>query len=183
MLLRPSEALSLAERLGIPVPPWEDEVKAPAYVKADLPIPHKTEVKAVDFAKNEEELRELVKKMKERFGDVLVQEAVEGDLELLVSMKKDPVFGKVLVLAVGGIYASLLKESVVTLCPFCKPSFEIKLKERKVGKILTFRKKLDVECVWKVLKRLCSADVKVFEVNPLIVSERGCWAVDVKVWT
>ena len=184
MLLRPSEALSLAEELGLPVPPWgrPGEVEPPAYVKADVPLPHKTEAGAVVFVESEEELEEAVRRLKERFGSVIVQKAVKGDLEVLASSKKDRTFGKVLVLAAGGLYASLLKESLVSACPFCELSFDVLLKSKKLGEMLSYRKKLDVRCLKRVLERLCVADAETFEVNPLILSESGCWAVDVKVW-
>ncbi|NPA85011.1 MAG: hypothetical protein GXO07_03285 [Crenarchaeota archaeon] len=184
MLLRPSEALSLAEGLGVPVPPWgrPGEVEPPAYVKADVPLPHKTEAGAVAFAETEEELEEAVRRLKERFGSVIVQKAVKGDLEVLVSSKKDRVFGRVLVLAAGGIYASLLREALVAACPFCEGSFEVLLRSKKLGEMLGYRRRLDVKCLKDVLEKLCAAEAETFEINPLILSESGCWAVDVKVW-
>ncbi|ABU81568.1 acetate--CoA ligase family protein [Ignicoccus hospitalis] len=182
MLLRPSESLRLAEELGLPVPPWGEGVEPPAYVKADVPLPHKTEAKAVIYVETKEELERAREELEERFGSAIVQKAVRGDLELLVSSKRDPVFGKVLVVAAGGVLASLLKESLVTLCPLCVVVFEKKLNRSKLGEALKSRKKLDLNCVENVLVKLCASEYKVFEVNPLIVSERGCWAVDVKVW-
>ncbi len=182
MLLKPSEGLKLAEELGIPVPPWGGpELGAPAYVKADAPIPHKSDLKAVVFAETQEELEEAYKRLSKRFGGAIVQKPVEG-LELLVSSKEDRVFGKVLVLAAGGLYASLLKESLVTLCPFCKDVLEAKLSSRKLGRMLTFRRKLDLNCLFDVMRKLCDVKAKTFEINPLILGEEGCWAVDVKVW-
>ncbi len=185
MLLSPSESLSIAEELGIPVPPWdtgEGSVSPPAYVKADVPIPHKTEVGAVYYVENEEELRRAVEKLKERYGKVIVQKAVKGDLEVLVSSKVDDAFGKVAVIAMGGLYASVLKESIVTKCPVCEDALKLKLGNSKIGTMLRHRKRLDEGCLIKVVERACLAEAKTFEVNPLVVSEKGCWAVDVKVW-
>ncbi|ALU12663.1 hypothetical protein EYM_06195 [Ignicoccus islandicus DSM 13165] len=184
MLLRPSESLKIAEELGIPVPEWSKDpsIGAPAYVKADVPLPHKTEAKAVTFAESEEELKRAFDLLKERYGEVIVQRAVKGDLELLVSSKLDEVFGRVAVIAMGGIYASLIREAIVTKCPVCEELVRLKLANSKIGQVMRYRKKLNEECVVDVIKKLCLTDAKTFEVNPLIVSEENCWAVDVKVW-
>ena len=186
MLLPPSESFKEAEKIGLPVPAWSEDltIEPPAYVKADVPLPHKTERGAVIRAESEEELRKAYERIKERFGKAIVQKEVKGDLEVLVSLKEDGVFGKVLVLAFGGVLASVVKESAVTPCPLCKGSLAKKLEGRKLSIITKgFRgKKLDVDCLFGVMERLCEADAKVFEVNPLVLSRSGCWAVDVKVW-
>ncbi len=179
MMLKPSEALELAKRLGIPIPPQTEE--APACVKADVPIPHKSDVGAVLCTYDQGELERAKKKMEERFGRVIVQKMVKGDLELLISSKEDEAFGRVLVLALGGLWASALKVSSVTACPFCKDSF-LEVLDPTLLKVLKGRKRLDLECVFNVMEKLCNAEAKTFEINPLIVSEEGCWAVDVKVW-
>ncbi len=179
MILKPSESLKLARGLGIPIPPEADG--PPACIKADVPIPHKSDVGAVVCVESREEFERALKMLKERFGDVIIQKMVKGDVELLVSMKKDEVFGKVLVLALGGLWASALKVSSVTACPFCKESF-LEILDQRLAKVLKGRKRLDLGCLFNVMEKLCHADAKTFEINPLILSERGCWAVDVKVW-
>ena len=179
MMLRPSEAFEMAKRLGIPVPPETD--KAPACVKADVPIAHKSDVGAVFCTYDQEELERVKKNMEERFGKVIVQRMVRGDLELLISSKEDEAFGRVLVMALGGLWASALKVSSVTACPFCKDSF-LEVLDPILLKVLKGRKRLDLDCVFGVMEKLCNVEAKTFEINPLIVSEEGCWAVDVKVW-
>ncbi len=179
MMLKPSEALKLAEELGIPVPPPANKV--PACVKADVPIPHKSDIGAVLCTYDQEELERAKKIMKERFGNVIVQKMVKGDVELLVSSKEDEVFGRVLVLALGGLWASALKVSSVTACPFCRESF-LEVVDPILFKVLKGRKKLDLQCLFRVMEKLCNVNAKTFEINPLILSEDGCWAVDVKVW-
>ncbi len=186
MMLRPSEALRIAEGLGLRVPEWSTEptIKPPAYVKADVPLPHKSDVGAVIRVEDEEELKRAYANLVERFGAAIVQREVKGKVELLVSSKNDDVFGKVLVLAFGGLLASLVKEAVVTPCPLCENVLKEKLRYRKLGKVLFgYRKlKLDLDCLFDSLNKLCNSELKLLEVNPLVLGERGCWAVDVKAW-
>ncbi|UXD22310.1 hypothetical protein IPA_03400 [Ignicoccus pacificus DSM 13166] len=186
MLLKPSDSLKEAEKLGIPVPLWsfEPNIEPPAYVKADVAYPHKSDVGGVRRAETKEELLKYYQEIKERFGSAIVQKEVKGNLELLVSMKRDRVFGRVLVVALGGLLASLLKESVVTSCPFCEEVFEKKIEGSRLGELLKgYRRiRVDKECLFSVLEKLCSAEAETFEINPLLLAEGGCWAVDVKVW-
>jgi succinyl-CoA synthetase beta subunit len=185
-VLRPSKGLEEAKKLGIPVPPWSfsPDIPPPAYVKADLPLPHKSEMGAVKRVQNVDDLKAVYDQMKNKFGPVIVQKEVEGEIELLLSVKDDYAFGKVAIISFGGIYASLFKEPVVTLCPICDNVLLRKLSTTKLGKVLEgYRGRVvNKECIVDIISKMCQSNYRVFEINPLLVGPKECWAVDVKLW-
>src|SRR5207245_5658075 len=56
--------------------------------------------------------------VREHFGDgVLVQSMVCGAVEAFVGARRDPIFGPVVVMGLGGSYVELLREVTVRLAP------------------------------------------------------------------
>jgi acyl-CoA synthetase (NDP forming) len=49
---------------------------------------------------------------------ILDQKMIDGGLEVFVGMKRDEVFGPVVVVGLGGIYVEILRETVMRLAPF-----------------------------------------------------------------
>lgn len=104
------EALSAAEEIGYPV--------ALKVMSAD--ILHKTEARIVGLGlKDPEELRNAYGRLLERaeryapgadIAGVLVQEMVEGGMECMIGVRRDPVFGPMVAVGLGGVFVETLKD-------------------------------------------------------------------------
>lgn len=105
-----NEALSAAEEIGYPV--------ALKVMSAD--ILHKTEARIVALnLKDPEEVRNAYGRLLERAGQhapeanisgVLVQEMVQGGVECMIGVRRDPVFGPMVAVGLGGIFVETLKD-------------------------------------------------------------------------
>lgn len=154
---------------------------------------HKTEfggVKVVwakeSFEKTFEALLETAKKNKIKVDDILLQEFVEG-LELIVGLKKDPTFGHVIMLGLGGIYVEAIRDVTFRVCPINDADASEMIHDlRGKGLILSERRKLDVERLKKVLVRLSKLpqkkkDIVELDINPLILNGEEARTVDVRI--
>ena len=110
------EALSAANDTGFPV----------ALKVISPQILHKTEAGVVALRlSDEEEVRNAYGRLLERarrfdkdaqIKGVLVQEMVEGGLECMIGAKKDPVFGPIIAVGLGGIYVEVLGDALPLSC-------------------------------------------------------------------
>ncbi len=154
---------------------------------------HKTEIGGVKVVKTKEgfeeafeNLREAAKIGKIKFEEVLLQEFVEG-LELIVGLKKDTTFGHVVMLGLGGIYVEALHDVSFRVCPINEKDASEMINDLKAKEvILSKRKKFDVERLKKVLVKLSKIpqkmkDIAELDINPLMLSEEGTKAVDVRI--
>jgi acetyltransferase len=122
-----------------------------------------------------------------RIEGVLVSEMVCGGFELIAGVVNDVVFGPVVVVGAGGIYAELLQDSTCRLAPFNKDTAREMLDELKCRPILAGargRPPLDVDAAAKALAALSQFawqsrnEVREIDVNPLFVLPRGVVAAD-----
>ena len=106
-----------------------DRMTPPFVVKiVSADIPHKTEVGGVkvgiqSHAELDAAIREVLENARHhrpdaRIDGVLVSEMVRGGFELIAGVVNDIVFGPVVVVGAGGIYAELLSDSACRLAPF-----------------------------------------------------------------
>jgi len=139
-----------------------------------------------DLKNDFESLLGIAKRHKIKVEEILLQKFVEG-VELIVGLKKDPTFGHVIMLGLGGIYVEAIKDVSFRVCPINdKDATEMinDLKAKDV--ILSERKKLDVDKLKKVLVRISKIpqkrkDILELDINPLILNEEEAKAVDVRV--
>jgi acetyltransferase len=108
-------------KTNIEMEAWVRELGFPLALKILSPdIAHKTERGGVVLnIKNERELQQALDQLKERFPEALdsrsrvsflLQEMVPSGIECLLGMVKDPHFGPLLVLGLGGIMVEVLKD-------------------------------------------------------------------------
>lgn len=108
------DAISAASEIGYPI--------ALKVVSPD--IIHKTEAGAVALRiKDDEELRNAYGRLLERsmksvpqarLRGMLVQEMVSGGVEFMIGVKRDPLFGPLVAVGLGGIYVEILKD--ISIC-------------------------------------------------------------------
>ena len=176
----------------------EDTIKAaleigyPVVLKtAKKNINHKTENNGVILnIKNESLLVKAYRDLKERIGsEVIVAEMIEGGQEMFLGVRRDPQFGPVILMGLGGIYAELFDETVFAIPPFNHSYVEERMNHLKSKKVLGgFRGKvLDVQSFYECASRFSflikhmENEIKEFDVNPLILTGDGCIAVDALV--
>jgi acyl-CoA synthetase (NDP forming) len=163
-------------------------------------IPHKTEAKAIRLGISGEaavrtafqEVMDAAKKYKAdaRIDGILVQEMVTGGHEILVGVSRDPTFGPVLTVGLGGIYVEILKDVAFRLPPVAKSDAMEMLRELKAWPLLAGargRDPSDVEALAECMERVSWLAVDLqdriaeLDINPLRVLPKGVRIVDALV--
>jgi acetyltransferase len=173
------EALSAAAEIGYPL-----------VAKTARPdVLHRTEVGGVVLGVTDEAaLRRAVHALEARLGPgpLLLQEEVSRGLELLVGGRRDPTFGPVVLVGLGGVLAELLRDVSIGLAPLVHADARAMLVEgRRAALLRGFRgaPAVDEDAVADVLVAIGNllvdhAAIAELDVNPLIASGRRLVAVD-----
>lgn len=176
------EALEAARTIGFPVA-----------LKLESPyIPHKTEADVVRL--NIQTPKELHRAYGEivanglkfapqsRGAPVLVQEMVEGGVEVIAGISQDPQFGPVLLFGIGGVFVEVYKDVAMRACPITKTDAREMIAEVRGSRMLKgFRgaPEADVEALVDALLSLSRMAIDLadrkpeLDVNPLIVLPKG----------
>lgn len=185
------DAAALASNMGYPV-----------VLKVMSPdISHKTDVGGVRlglanadqvkaaYAAISESVRERAPSA--RWEGVSVQSMVSAarGVELLLGMKRDPIFGPVILLGAGGITAELQKDTVLELSPLDETTLEQMLRSLRLYPLLTgYRGRPGVDL--NALRRAVMAFTQMTldlpglisaEVNPLLATAEGVTALDIRM--
>jgi acetyl-CoA synthetase len=180
-------AVAAAESLGFPV-----------VLKIESPdIPHKTEAGAIrlglrDAAAVREGFAAIMANAARavpgaRINGVVVQPMVPQGLEIVVGAKRDPLFGPMVVVGLGGIFVELLRDTATALAPVGEDAARAMLRRLKGHRLLEgFRgmPAVDQDALVDVIRRISelAADqrdrIAEIDVNPLICSADRVVAVD-----
>lgn len=120
---------------------------------------------------------------------ILVQKMIGGPLEVFVGMKRDEVFGPVIVVGLGGIYVEIIRETVMRLAPFDPGQAERLIRGSKFFPLLDGargRPKLDVAALARLVSQVSllatnETAILSLDLNPVIVGESGAQVVDFKI--
>jgi len=181
------EALDFAKRIGFPVA-----------LKISSPeILHKTDVGGVklgietetDLGKAWDEIQKVVKQKipKVKLEGILVQEIVFGR-EIALGMKRDAIFGPVLMFGLGGIFVEILKDVVFRVAPLNKKEAKNMITQIKGFEILKeFRgqEKVNLEKLTEIIIKvsklsLLEKDLKEIDLNPIMANEKGAYVIDAR---
>jgi len=169
------------------------QIGFPVALKIDSKdILHKTEANAVKLnLKDEDEVRagyrEIMNnaqayKPEAKISGVLVAEMVSGGTECIVGVSKDPSFGPVLVLGLGGIFVEALEDVAMRLLPIHKIDAYQMIEELKGKKLLKgFRGKpaADIDQLVEIILRVgrlaydLRGRIKEMDLNPVMVLPQG----------
>jgi acetate---CoA ligase (ADP-forming) len=188
-----AEAGQMAAAIGFPV--------ALKIVSAD--IFHKSEVggialQLVDETAVRNAFDAMMARVRERrpsarIEGALVAEMVRPGHELIVGMRRDPQFGPLVMVGLGGIYVELLKDVAFRVAPFDRNEARRMIAETHSGKLLSGLRGQppgDVEAVVDVILRVAQLaldhpQIQEIDVNPLMVypagATPGALAVDVRI--
>ncbi len=170
-----SEALEFARNVGYPL-----VLKVTQFV-------HKTDVGGVVLnIWNDEQLEQAYTQLRkvQPEGNLLVQSMVHSGLEFILGAISDEHFGKVVMLGMGGILAEIFKDVSFGILPLYVEDVESMLRELRIYRYLDnlrgrrYPKDKLLETVVNFVSMVESLDFKEMEINPLIVNEHGCFAVD-----
>ena len=162
-------------------------------------IAHKTEVGGVVVGVRSEgqlvdEYESLLARVAQkapqaRITGVLVAQMVQGGTELILGTKKDPVFGPIVMVGLGGIFAEIMKDVALQPAPVDEAQALAMLRSLKAFPLLDGargRPKADVQAAARAVAALSRfaarhADhVAEIDINPLVVLDagQGAFALD-----
>lgn len=185
MVKTPAEAEAFAAELGVPV-----AIKAMSYQ-----ILHKTEYGAVRLGLTADrvgrEMTEMLAVVAEKAPDariegVLVQEMVPARIELTVGLQRDPLFGPVVAVGLGGVAVEIMAAAVLLHAPFSLETAKRTIRGLLDGRIVSAARGLD-EAELDELARIAVAvgdialdapEVSEIDVNPVRVHEGRAVAAD-----
>jgi acetyl coenzyme A synthetase (ADP forming)-like protein len=205
--LPPGEAEALLRAVGLPVArsgvaATEDAARAeaerigfPVAVKAVGPdILHKADVGglALDLRSADavrDAWRDLHHRLGSRLTGVLVQQMVQGGVEMLVGVIDDPAFGHVIACATGGTLTEILADRQLALHPLTDlDARDLVAGLRGVALLRGYRGSApaDEPALITALLRLsalvdCCPEIRELDINPLVVLTSGVCALDVRI--
>jgi Acyl-CoA synthetase (NDP forming) len=122
----------------------------------------------------------------------LIEEMAPAGQEIVVGGLRDPQFGPLVMVGLGGIFVEVLADVSFRICPITRLDAEEMLTELKGAAILRGargRKPVAVDAIVDVLLKVGGEhgllmhhadDIKEADINPLIVSDTGAVAVDAR---
>ena len=162
------------------------QVNYPIVLKAlSQKIVHKTEQNAVRVVHSAQQLEKDFSALKKLAPKIMVQEFVKG-AEFILGLKKDPTFGHVVLVGIGGIYVEIYKDVSFRVCPIAEKDAESMLHDLKGNKIMTARgKKLKQKALVDALVKLSQLPKKQpkiseLDINPFILNEKDGMIVDAR---
>jgi acyl-CoA synthetase (NDP forming) len=173
------------------------EIGYPVVLKiASRDLPHKTEVGGVALGlASEAEVRQAFAEMLQRVARKAPQAAVDGVIvapmargvaELILGSRIDPIFGPVVMVGLGGIFAEILQDTAVQMAPASEAQAMAMLKSLKAFAALNGargRPRADLEAAARAvvaLSRFAAAHAEAIseiDINPLLLKAEGEGAV------
>lgn len=179
-----AQALAAANSLGFPI----------ALKVCSEAVLHKTEQGGVVLnIKNKKSLERAVREINKKFADtphaLLVQKMAKPGFELIIGGRRDPVFGPVVLVGIGGIFTEIFRETVIDLAPVNKKTVMTMLRKLKGFTLLEGYRSQEpvnlaaVTAAVSALSRLLASrpDIMEIDVNPFIAYPDGAVAVDALV--
>ncbi|RPI43107.1 MAG: acetyl-CoA synthetase [Betaproteobacteria bacterium] len=192
---------SVVVQAGDTLAPKLRDLRAPYVVKVmSQDILHKSDVGGVrvriqDAAAVEGAIREMLGRSeiaRARLDGFLVEEMAPPGHELVIGGLRDPQFGPLVMVGLGGILVEVLKDVAFRICPI-EPIDALEMLDELKGRALLdgVRGQAPVckRAIVDALMRIAGADglltrlgddIAEADINPLIVSERGAVAVDAR---
>jgi acetyltransferase len=120
---------------------------------------------------------------------IQAQKEISGGIEIIMGIKRDSNFGPVMLFGAGGKFAELFLDKNLHLLPITETSARQLIEGSKVFTLLKgFRgdPAYDIDPLIHAMIRLSelvksTPDISEIEINPLIITHTGVWAVDSKV--
>lgn len=177
-----------------------NKIKYPIVIKYTGPdFIHKSEKKAIFLdIKNPFEAKNILLEFNKKIiqkdissaNTIIYQPQIKADFELILGFKRDPVFGPIILLGVGGIYAEIYDDISLEF-----PDLDIiramnMIKKLKFYPILAGargKKKINFDLLIKVILNFAklvqkNPDILEIDINPLLVDDKKVLAVDARIF-
>lgn len=152
-------------------------------------ITHKTEAGGVMLnIRDEAALREAWEKLNREFpaDDLLLQRMMPPSLELILGAKRDPSFGPVVAVGLGGVFVEIFKDTALGVCPITKGQAKRMIDSLRSRQILDgyrgqpgVEEDVLIEVILKVSDfMLTNPNVAELDVNPILADGDRLTAVD-----
>lgn len=183
------EAVQLAREVGFPV--------VMKVVSPDVGL--KTDIGGVEVGlKGPAEVRAAFRHIKSRVQEarpgaevygISVEEMIHKRYELLIGANKDPIFGPVIVFALGGVTVEIFKDSNIGLPPLNMALAKRIIEETKVYELLKGYRGMppvDIRSIQFILYKFAylimdCPQIKEIDINPFVVDEDGGIVLDAYV--
>jgi len=204
MLLQQKEVLILLQKYSILYPKTSiiktvsdiDKFSYPAVLKVDSPeVSHKTDLGlVVTDIKNSSEAKQQLKKCEDKLKKYhisdyrfLLQKQIEGQ-EIIIGMKRDPIFGPAILFGLGGVFVEVLKDYSMRIAPLTRHDCIEMLNEIKGKKILTGHRNIPAVNKEKIIALLLKIsklamnekDIMEIDFNPVMIN-RYAEVVDARI--
>jgi hypothetical protein len=142
---------------------------------------------------DEEALRAAVADLTQRLGarklSVERMAPLADGVELIVGARRDPRFGPLVLVGLGGVFAEILDDVAVALAPTTAAEAESLIRSLRGAPLLAGargRPPLDVAAAAEAVAALSRAvaacpAVEELDVNPLLILPQGCLALDARI--
>jgi acetate---CoA ligase (ADP-forming) len=126
-------------------------------------------------------------KRRARIEGVQIQEQVEGGVEMIVGVTRDPVFGSAVLVGTGGVFAEILADATVRPLPIDRGDAEEMVRSLRGAALLRGARgqaRADVKALVDVvlavarLAAACGDRLAELDLNPVVVRPTGAVAVD-----
>lgn len=180
VVINAEEGVKLAQKIGYPL----------AIKVISKEVIHKSDVGGVKIGiNNDEDLIKAIREIKNNVKTKVLGAKIEGYLvgemisgfQAIVGMKRDPQFGPLIMVGLGGIYAEIFKDVVFRIAPFDLREANKMIEELKIYPMINGargQKLLDQKALANLLVKLSDFSllypkIKEIDFNPVMVLERG----------
>ena len=188
-----SDAAGVAQAVATLRPPWVVKVMSPDILHKSDAGGVRVHLKSVtEVAQAIAEMAALPAIASARVDGYLVEEMAPAGQEVVVGAVRDPDFGPLVMVGLGGIFVEVLADVAFRICPITPLDAAEMLADLKGAAILEGargRKPVSKEAIIDVLLKIGGADGLLMrhaddfseaDINPLIVSATGAVAVDAR---
>ena len=158
-----------------------DKFGFPIFLKISS-FEHKLKIGGVKKLENSEELLQDYRLMKKNFPNkrIIAQKSISGD-EIIVGIKEDRVFGKLLMVGAGGIDVEKAKDVSFRAFPIANEEISKMVGNLKIAKNLSENEKNKILDFIQKLLKLNIERIKELDINPLMINDNEAKIVDARI--
>lgn len=171
-----------------------DNIGYPLVMKGIVPgVVHKTEMGLVQLGISDRQAAAIIfQKLSEKMnyeGKVLLQQQVQGEIELILGLIRDPQFGPCIMLGIGGIMAEVFNEAIFAVAPLSRQealNFIGRFRGQRLLEGFRGAPPVDKEKLAAILMALGNIGllyprIEEIDINPLIITGTGAVAADATI--